>query len=248
MGEHPPARTRVTEGERLDLCIIFCQTGEVSDNFLKDFNHLLQIWARRGDLAPDAALELAVLARQNHHLGNLIYRPKRRSTFERAPTKMSARPARARRTVGTKHVTTCWCGQPWPHVTRFHWSRHGYRMVSMRGTYARQRMLKDRDPEGWGEKFRAMGIAAMARKYTARRVAIFREEAPRVFERLGQAYVEHMIAERKRLLIYDKVDLFRNWVIRKYRGRTFDPRGARWYHGHYHRLGDDKRLDATRRA
>jgi hypothetical protein len=108
------------------------------------------------------------------------------------------------------------CHLPWPHVTKFARSRHGLRLLARRGTRTRQRILRKGQP--WGEKFRAMGRAAMARNYTARRLAVFQEVAPRAFALLGRDAIEDLINRRKHRYVRDKMNLFRRWAETRYGG------------------------------
>lgn len=173
------------------------------DVFLNNFARL----TRNSELGFAQKAELAQAVREAAELRGL-----RRAT-PRSPRAVK----RAAPEVPKQVTSICKvCKLPWPHLTKFAWSRHGYYMVMRRGTLARKRILAGGQP--WGEKFRSMGKARMAQKYVQVRVAIFKEEAPRAFLLLGRQAVEELITERKHRLVREPHKLFRALVRHRYGG------------------------------
>lgn len=137
----------------------------------------------------------------------------------RRPAPKAPRPVKKKRAPEVPQQVTreCKiCHLPWPHLTKWARSRHGLRLLARKGTKTRKRILAGGQP--WGEKFREMGRARMAQKYTEVRVAIFKKEAPRAFLLLGQRAVEELINERKHRLARDRRSLFRDFARHRYGG------------------------------
>jgi hypothetical protein len=177
------------------------------DNFLNKITHL----ARRDALDFTQKLALQQAIREVRDL--------RRLRRDQPRVARADRGVKKRAQLAPKQVISeCKvCHLPWPHVTKWARSRHGYAMVRRRGTKARKRLLAAGQP--WGEKFREMGRAAKARNYTAARVAIFKEVAPHAFDVLGQRAVEEIINHRKHQLVRDRRSHFRYWAATQHGGR-----------------------------